>query len=101
MGTSETEKVEDYVLVEDVQKSWDRRDLEKAGSQRILDMSERVLQAQNRWKGRGKFILRKKSEVTNSVKVSTSRLDCSTCSTCTVAKRPITTDAIWVIVYNC
>ena len=54
--------MDDYVLIEDVQRGWDRRDLEKAGSQRILDMSEKVLQAQNKWKGSGKFIIKKKTD---------------------------------------
>ncbi|KAK6186335.1 hypothetical protein SNE40_008388 [Patella caerulea] len=53
------EKVGNYVLVEDVQSGWEKKDQEKASSQRILEMTERVLQAQNKWKGAGRFILRK------------------------------------------
>ena len=60
------DRVDDYVLVEDVHKSWDKKDQDKAGLQRILDPGEIVLQAQNRWKGSGKFILRVKSEVSHS-----------------------------------
>ncbi|XP_041369675.1 1-phosphatidylinositol 4,5-bisphosphate phosphodiesterase epsilon-1-like [Gigantopelta aegis] len=53
------ELVGNYVLVEDVQSGWEKKDQEKASTQRILDMSEKVLQAQNRWKGAGRFILRR------------------------------------------
>ena len=51
------------MLVEDVQNSWEKKDTERSSSQRILSMSEKVLQAQNRWKGAGKFVLRKVSTV--------------------------------------
>ena len=57
------EKVADYVLVEDVQNSWEKREQEHTSSQRILTMSEKVLQSQNKWKGAGKFVLRKVSTV--------------------------------------
>lgn len=57
------EKVADHVLVEDVQNSWEKKDVERSSSQRILSMSEKVLQAQNKWKGAGKFVLRKVSTV--------------------------------------
>lgn len=59
-------KVEDFVLVEDVHSGWEKKDQEKIGQQRILSMGERVLQSQNKWKGSGKFILRKKSDVSLS-----------------------------------
>ncbi|KAK3593089.1 hypothetical protein CHS0354_038127 [Potamilus streckersoni] len=55
------EKVEDYVLVEDVHNSWEKKEKEGTSSQRIISMQEKVLQAQNKWKGAGKFILRKVS----------------------------------------
>lgn len=55
--------MEHYVLVEDVQKTWDHRELDKGGCQRIMDAAESVLQAQNKWKGSGRFLLRKKSAV--------------------------------------
>ena len=60
------EKVADYVLVEDVQNSWEKREQERSSSQRILNMSEKVLQAQNKWKGAGTFVLRKVSTVSLS-----------------------------------
>ncbi|XP_071091113.1 1-phosphatidylinositol 4,5-bisphosphate phosphodiesterase epsilon-1-like [Haliotis cracherodii] len=56
------ERVGDFVLVEDVQSGWEKRDQEKASCQRILDMTEKVLQAQNKWKGAGRFILRRLSD---------------------------------------
>lgn len=56
--------MENYVLIEDVQKNWDHRELDKGGgSQRVMDSGESVLQAQNKWKGSGRFLLRKKSVV--------------------------------------
>jgi len=58
------EPTENYVLVEDVQKNWDHRELDKGGGcQRVMDAAESVLQAQNKWKGSGRFLLRKKSAV--------------------------------------
>ncbi|XP_052101647.1 uncharacterized protein LOC127735503 isoform X2 [Mytilus californianus] len=63
---SKAGKVDDiitnYVLVEDVQSGWEKKEQERASEQRILDMTEKVLQAQNRWTGAGKFILRKVSD---------------------------------------
>ncbi|XP_053407871.1 uncharacterized protein LOC123546334 isoform X3 [Mercenaria mercenaria] len=55
------EKVADHVLVEDVQNSWEKKEQERSSCQRILSMSEKLLQAQNKWKGAGKFVLRKVS----------------------------------------
>ena len=56
--------MDNYLLMEDVQKSWDHRELEKGGgSQRVLDAGEIVLQAQSKWRGSGRFLLRKKSAV--------------------------------------
>ena len=49
--------------MEDVQCGWEKKEQERASEQRILDMTEKVLQAQNRWTGAGKFILRKLSDV--------------------------------------
>ena len=65
MKTGRTdEPAENYVLLEDVQKSWDHRELDKGGgSQRVMELTENVLQAQNKWRGSGRFLLRKKSTV--------------------------------------
>lgn len=54
--------IEEYVLVEDVNKSWDKCESEKS-VQRMLDMNESILQAQSKWKGSGKFVLRKQGNV--------------------------------------
>jgi len=59
------EKVADHVLVEDVQHGWEKKDQERSSSQRILSMFEKILQAQNKWKGAGKFVLRKISTVSS------------------------------------
>ena len=61
-----TERGEDYLLVEDVHKSWDKKDAEKGGTQRVLELNERVMQAQNKWRGSGRFLLRKKTGVSSS-----------------------------------
>ena len=66
MKTFKTEEnVDNYLLLEDVQKSWDHREIDKSGggSQRVLDWDEKVLQAQSKWKGSGRLILRKSSSV--------------------------------------
>lgn len=59
------ENADAFVLLEDVQKSWDPREVEKGGggSQRILDRDEKVLQAQSKWRGSGRFIVRKSGSV--------------------------------------
>lgn len=57
------EKPCDYVIVEEVQKSWDKKDADKAGNQQILDMNDRILLCANNWKGTGKFVLKKKTDV--------------------------------------
>ena len=56
------EKSDGYVLVEEVHKGWDKKDRE-TGTQRILELGEKVLLAQNKWKGSGKFLLKKKCDV--------------------------------------
>ncbi|GAB6024048.1 hypothetical protein CHUAL_008768 [Chamberlinius hualienensis] len=49
---------EDYVLMEEVNRGWEKKDLEKS-TQRILSPDERPLEAQSQWKGEGRFILKK------------------------------------------
>lgn len=58
------ERTRDYVIMEDVAKGWDKKH-ETSTQQRILDDGEKVLEAQSRWKGNGKFILKKKNNVSN------------------------------------
>ncbi|OTF69369.1 Phosphoinositide phospholipase C-like protein [Euroglyphus maynei] len=55
------ESVNDYVLLEEVDKGWEktRPGDRSALTQRILDPNERPLEAQNNWKGDGKFILKR------------------------------------------
>lgn len=59
------ENADAFVLLEDVQKSRDPREVEKGGggSQRVLDRDEKVLQAQSKWRGSGRFIVRKSGSV--------------------------------------
>ncbi|XP_022235027.1 1-phosphatidylinositol 4,5-bisphosphate phosphodiesterase epsilon-1-like [Limulus polyphemus] len=56
------ESVNDYVLIEEVQRGWDKRQSEKSTSQRFLDPHERPLEAQAHWQGEGRFILKKLSD---------------------------------------
>ena len=54
------ESANDYVLIEEVQRGWDKRRLNDRNiTQRILDPSERPLEAQSQWKGDGRFVLKK------------------------------------------
>ncbi|RWS03101.1 1-phosphatidylinositol-4:5-bisphosphate phosphodiesterase epsilon-1-like protein, partial [Dinothrombium tinctorium] len=56
------ESVCDYVLIEEVGPSWDSKKqlLERnTSTQRILEPSERPLEAQAKWKGEGRFVLKK------------------------------------------
>ncbi|CAH0559692.1 unnamed protein product [Brassicogethes aeneus] len=52
-------EVNDYILVEEVARSWEKKDLCLPATQRILDLHERPLQAQSKWKGEGRFILKR------------------------------------------
>ncbi|XP_022238999.1 1-phosphatidylinositol 4,5-bisphosphate phosphodiesterase epsilon-1-like [Limulus polyphemus] len=58
-GNKANESVDEYVLIEEVQRGWDRRRSEKAPLQRFLDPEERPIEAQAHWQGEGKFILKK------------------------------------------
>lgn len=53
------ERVNDYVLVEEVARSWERKDRDVPTAQRVLDPEECPLQAQGQWQGEGRFILKK------------------------------------------
>lgn len=52
-------KINDYILVEEVARSWEKKDHNLPSTQRILDLHERPLQAQSQWKGEGRFILKR------------------------------------------
>jgi phosphatidylinositol phospholipase C epsilon len=53
------ENLNDFVLVEEVYSSWDKKDRLQPPKQRMLDPTEKPLQAQGKWKGEGRFILKK------------------------------------------
>lgn len=64
-GNKTYEKEFDYVLIEEVASSWNKKQLLKkqhSTVQRILDADERPLEAQAKWKGEGRFILKKISD---------------------------------------
>ncbi|KRT86875.1 C2 domain containing protein, partial [Oryctes borbonicus] len=53
------DKINDYILVEEVARGWEKKDHNLPATQRVLDLHERPLQAQSQWKGEGRFILKK------------------------------------------
>lgn len=53
------ENLNDFVLVEEVYPSWDKKDRLQPPKQRMLDTTEKPLQSQAKWKGEGRFILKK------------------------------------------
>lgn len=53
------DKINDYILVEEVARGWEKKDHNLPASQRVLDLHERPLQAQSQWKGEGRFILKR------------------------------------------
>ncbi|KAG5673905.1 hypothetical protein PVAND_003906 [Polypedilum vanderplanki] len=53
------ENLNDFVLVEEVFPSWEKKDRAQPPKQRMLDAVEKPLQSQAKWKGEGRFILKK------------------------------------------
>ena len=53
------ENLNDFVLVEEVYSSWEKKDRLQPPKQRMLDALEKPLQAQAKWKGEGRFMLKK------------------------------------------
>lgn len=55
------ENVFDYVILEEVSRGWEKKPTaDRAGvTQRILEPSEKLINAQSNWKGEGRFILKK------------------------------------------
>ncbi|XP_023290532.1 1-phosphatidylinositol 4,5-bisphosphate phosphodiesterase epsilon-1 [Orussus abietinus] len=51
--------VDEYILVEEVSRGWEKRDREELPTQRVLDPTEHPLQAQALWKGQGRFLLKR------------------------------------------
>lgn len=54
-----TNRVDEYILVEEVFRGWEKRDREELPTQRVLDLTEHPLQAQALWKGQGRFLLKR------------------------------------------
>ncbi|XP_025829637.1 1-phosphatidylinositol 4,5-bisphosphate phosphodiesterase epsilon-1-like [Agrilus planipennis] len=54
-----TTRINDFILVEEVARGWEKKDHDLPATQRILDLDERPLQAQSQWKGEGRFILKR------------------------------------------
>ena len=57
-GTCELQ-LHDYLLLEEVNRGWEPSDKLLPPLQRILDAKERPLEAQAKWRGEGRFILRR------------------------------------------
>lgn len=53
------DKVHDYILVEEVARSWEKKSKDEPAAQRVLDVAERPLQAQAAWQGEGRFLLKR------------------------------------------
>jgi phosphatidylinositol phospholipase C epsilon len=52
-------QLHDYLLLEEVNRGWEPSDRLLPPLQRILDPQERPLEAQAKWRGEGRFILRR------------------------------------------
>lgn len=53
------DKLHDYILVEEVARSWEKKGKDEPAAQRVLDLQERPLQAQAAWQGEGRFLLKR------------------------------------------
>lgn len=53
------DRVNDHILIEEVARGWEKKDHDLPATQRILDLQERPLQAQSKWKGEGRFVLKR------------------------------------------
>ncbi|XP_058453692.1 LOW QUALITY PROTEIN: 1-phosphatidylinositol 4,5-bisphosphate phosphodiesterase epsilon-1-like [Malaya genurostris] len=58
MSKSRTD-ISNYILIEEVYTGWEKKDKRHPPTQRVLDMTEKPLQAQASWKGDGRFILKR------------------------------------------
>ena len=54
-----SERINDYVLVEEVLRGWEKKNREIPATQRVLDPQECPLQAQAQWQGDGRFLLKR------------------------------------------
>lgn len=53
------DRLNDHILIEEVARGWEKKDHDLPATQRILDLQERPLQAQSKWKGEGRFMLKR------------------------------------------
>ncbi|XP_057336827.1 1-phosphatidylinositol 4,5-bisphosphate phosphodiesterase epsilon-1-like [Microplitis mediator] len=53
------EHVDEYILVEEVSRGWEKKDRDELPTQRVLDSFEHPLQAQALWRGQGRFLLKR------------------------------------------
>lgn len=54
------ENVYDYVILEEVSRGWNIKSTDRSAiTQRILEPNEKLVNAQNSWRGEGRFILKK------------------------------------------
>lgn len=58
-GNRQPPNVNDYILVEEVRRGWEKKDRDLPATQRVLDLFEKPLQAQGLWRGEGRFILKR------------------------------------------
>lgn len=58
-NTPVQQQLHDYLLLEEVNRGWEPSDKLQPPLQRILDAQERPLEAQAKWRGEGRFILRR------------------------------------------
>ncbi len=58
-NTPVQQHLHDYLLLEEVNRGWEPSDKLQPPLQRILDAQERPLEAQAKWRGEGRFILRR------------------------------------------
>ncbi|XP_071449033.1 1-phosphatidylinositol 4,5-bisphosphate phosphodiesterase epsilon-1-like [Hetaerina americana] len=54
-----SERIRDFLLVEEVARGWEARDRGLPPAQRVLDPAERPLEAQAAWTGEGRFLLKR------------------------------------------
>ncbi|XP_076374836.1 1-phosphatidylinositol 4,5-bisphosphate phosphodiesterase epsilon-1 isoform X2 [Megalopta genalis] len=53
------DRVDEYILVEEVSRGWEKKEKEELPTQRVLDPTERPLQAEALWKGEGRFLFKR------------------------------------------
>lgn len=56
-----SDREDEYILVEEVYTGWEKHDKDELPNQRMLDPTEKPMQAQGLWKGEGRCVLGQKS----------------------------------------